>query len=59
MVMQTKNKLLLLIFLPSVVKILRVKSSKKLKSKAGVARNLNRPVTHGQVIIIIIIIIAH
>ena len=44
--------LLLLLFFfffsPSVVKIPRVKSSKKLKSKAGVARHLNRPWTHGQ-----------
>ena len=45
------NLLLLLtlfILIPSVVKILGVKSSKKLKSKAGVATHLNRPGTFGQ-----------
>jgi len=43
-----KRHLLLLLFSPSIVKIPRLKSSKKLKSKAGVARHLNRPGTHGQ-----------
>jgi len=36
------------IYLPSVVIIPRVKSSKKLKSKAGVAMHLNRPGTTRQ-----------
>ena len=41
-------------YLPSVVKIPRVKSSKKLKSKAGVAMHLNRPAgTPGQHIILL------
>ena len=41
--------IVIIFFNPSVVKIPRVKSSKKLKSKAGVAMHLNRPaVTPGQ-----------
>ena len=40
--------IIIIILTPSVVKIQRVKSSKKLKSKAGVAGHLNRPGTHGQ-----------
>ena len=38
----------IIFFLLSVVKIPRVKSSKKLKPKAGVAMHLNRPGTPGQ-----------
>jgi len=39
--------IIIIILKPSEVKIPRFRSSKKLKSKAGVARHLNRPGTHG------------
>ena len=47
-ILNPRKIIIIIIILPSVVKIPKVKSSKKLKSKAGVARHLNRPGIPGQ-----------